>query len=357
VEIASTCITFGILRGDVEAVVDHVDRDRLTLDLILPSPFPSSLMHRALCIPEVVMAVVQNFAMHKYDRELEDKRVLYALARTCRAFSEPALDCLWAVPDLCDLALLMSEDIWKIYVVNVSEAAASIRRLVSARHICVYGRSSDSCTQDFSVPREFVTKIRLGDQFLRRARHVRRLRVGHETITGEDCVVSMSVLEAWCSGTDVFSKYQSLHLHIEADWTSVGAYPIVSTPLVEYLCSTPLTTLDLNIAVTALDPAMSKVITSACAALERLRIYINVDFVEDFHSGRWTDLQTVMLLHTTRLCRFESSHSSHVTDITYLTQSASIAEIYLVSIPNDLTGISSPLPIGSFARLRVLQIE
>jgi hypothetical protein len=108
VEIASTCITFGILRGDVEAVVDHVDRDRLTLDLILPSPFPSSLMHRALCIPEVVTAVVQNFAMHKYDRELEDKRVLYALARTCRAFSEPALDCLWAVPDLWDLALLMN---------------------------------------------------------------------------------------------------------------------------------------------------------------------------------------------------------------------------------------------------------
>jgi hypothetical protein len=167
----------------------------------------------------------------------------------------------------------------------------------------------------------------------------------------------MSVLEAWCSGTDVFSKYQSLHLHIEADWTSVAAYPIVSTPLVEHLCSTPLTTLDLNIALTALNPTMCKVITSACATLERLRIYINPDFVADFHSGPWTDLQTAMLLHTTRLCRFETSHSSHVTDIIYLTQSASIEEIYLVSIPNDVAGISSPLPIGSFARLRVFRIE
>jgi hypothetical protein len=229
--------------------------------------------------------------------------------------------------------------------------------LVSAWHTCVYERPSHSLTQEFSVSGELVAKLGLGDQFLRRARHVRRLRVGPETITDEDCVVSMSVLEAWCSGTDIFSKYQSLHLNVKADWTSVGAYPIVSTPLVDHLCSTPLTTLDLNIAVTALDPAMSKVITSACAALERLRIYINVDFVEDFHSGWWTDLQTVMLLHTTRLCRFESSHSSHVTDIIYLTQSASIEEIYLVSIPSDLTGISSPLPIGSFARLRVLQIQ
>jgi hypothetical protein len=71
-------------------------------------------MSRALLIPEIALAVVQELGSSGEGEQPPAKAVLIALARTCRALSEPALDVLWAEPQLWDLAVLMPADIWKI---------------------------------------------------------------------------------------------------------------------------------------------------------------------------------------------------------------------------------------------------
>jgi hypothetical protein len=71
-------------------------------------------MSPALLIPEIALAVVQEMGSLGEGEKPLVKAALIALAQTCRALSEPALDVLWAAPQLWDLAVLMPADIWKI---------------------------------------------------------------------------------------------------------------------------------------------------------------------------------------------------------------------------------------------------
>jgi hypothetical protein len=63
-------------------------------------------MHRALLLPEIVTKIVE---------ELSDLD-LYTLARTCQAFTEPALDVLWRDPTAGNavLAERMAPELWTI---------------------------------------------------------------------------------------------------------------------------------------------------------------------------------------------------------------------------------------------------
>jgi hypothetical protein len=60
-------------------------------------------MHRALAIEEVLRLIVDGTGSHVD---------LVALTRVSRAFSEPALDLLWAEPPLWHLAVLMDARLW-----------------------------------------------------------------------------------------------------------------------------------------------------------------------------------------------------------------------------------------------------
>jgi hypothetical protein len=64
-------------------------------------------MHRALLIHEVVIAIARGLSGSYCSADIA------ALARTCRAFCEPALDALWACPSDYHLAQTMSEKLWK----------------------------------------------------------------------------------------------------------------------------------------------------------------------------------------------------------------------------------------------------
>jgi hypothetical protein len=70
-------------------------------------------MHRALAIEEVLRLIVDGTG----------SRVdLVALTRVSRAFSEPALDLLWAEPPLWHLAVLMDPRLWQeTFEVNQNE--------------------------------------------------------------------------------------------------------------------------------------------------------------------------------------------------------------------------------------------
>jgi hypothetical protein len=85
-------------------------------------------MHRALHIREVIGAVVDYL----------DQKSLASLSRTCRAFSEPALDVLWSRPSLTDLARYMPESSWEI-VKAPSEKEPKRRSIVLVR-VCISHR-------------------------------------------------------------------------------------------------------------------------------------------------------------------------------------------------------------------------
>jgi hypothetical protein len=65
-------------------------------------------MHRAFLIREIAEAIVRE--LHLLQTRLSD---VLALAKTCRALSEPALDIIWAHPPLNALARRMSPRIWE----------------------------------------------------------------------------------------------------------------------------------------------------------------------------------------------------------------------------------------------------
>jgi hypothetical protein len=67
-------------------------------------------MHRALLLTEIVERITSDL-----DSEGRDGlRALTALARTCRALSEPALDIVWSEALPCHLAPRMNEDLWTV---------------------------------------------------------------------------------------------------------------------------------------------------------------------------------------------------------------------------------------------------
>jgi hypothetical protein len=95
-------------------------------------------MHRALCIPEVVAIIVeQMWSMHD----------IVALARTCRTFTEPALNALWEEPPLWYLAKTMSENLWTIEISTskLSPESAGSSDNDEAWHTLVKARYTKFC--------------------------------------------------------------------------------------------------------------------------------------------------------------------------------------------------------------------
>ncbi len=75
-------------------------------------------MHACFAIPEIVQRIAEEAGRGSEtfpDDESEvDTLTVYALARTCRAFLEPALDVLWSCQwDLGFLIVCMPKDLWE----------------------------------------------------------------------------------------------------------------------------------------------------------------------------------------------------------------------------------------------------
>jgi hypothetical protein len=69
-------------------------------------------MHRALHVNEIVSLIVGHLDCRGHRGR--DQLSLVALASTSRAFSEPALNRLWAAPQLWDLAKTMEQKLWVV---------------------------------------------------------------------------------------------------------------------------------------------------------------------------------------------------------------------------------------------------
>ena len=77
------------------------------------------IMHRCLLINELVARIAQACVpdilnASTADDRKPDRRTVYALARTCRAFHEPALDVIWSYQyGLDHLLACMPDDLWE----------------------------------------------------------------------------------------------------------------------------------------------------------------------------------------------------------------------------------------------------
>jgi hypothetical protein len=104
-------------------------------------------MHHALYIPEVV-ALIILYVKPRHRRRQGDSN-LAALARTCHAFSDPALDELWEEPSLWYLAKTMSENLWRIEINDTEIPSGSVVDLDDmdhdAQHILVRARATAVC--------------------------------------------------------------------------------------------------------------------------------------------------------------------------------------------------------------------
>ena len=77
------------------ALVMHDDAVRSKLSLSTLHQHCSNNMHNALLIYEILGCIIDHLAQNLSEGVHARQRALGALARTCRAFSEPALDALW----------------------------------------------------------------------------------------------------------------------------------------------------------------------------------------------------------------------------------------------------------------------
>jgi hypothetical protein len=106
-------------------------------------------MHRALNVNEIISLIVGHLDFR--GRWGRDKLSLVALATTNRAFSEPALNKLWAAPQLWDLAKTMEQKLWVVKTVNAEPAyeCFEVRAVVSTfGPVCLY----DDGTLKFALP-------------------------------------------------------------------------------------------------------------------------------------------------------------------------------------------------------------
>jgi hypothetical protein len=118
-----------------------------TSALLGPGRPPSTerAMHRALRIPEIVRAIAGELSQPGPDAAgYNPAQSLAALARACRAFSEPALDLLWERPALWNLATLMREELWTVVETEYEredfdedEPALGVRRTLVSRGACM----------------------------------------------------------------------------------------------------------------------------------------------------------------------------------------------------------------------------
>lgn len=66
-------------------------------------------MHRCLLVAEI-FCLITDFSTAGF---LPEKKDVYRLALTCKAFSEPALDALWReISGMMDLIHLLPADLW-----------------------------------------------------------------------------------------------------------------------------------------------------------------------------------------------------------------------------------------------------
>jgi hypothetical protein len=134
-------------------------------------------MNRALGVPDVVNRIIEEV-------DAADPRNVVALARVSGAFSERALDVLWAEPPIWDLAMLISDDVKIVLHERRTKHYGPDRPMFSEMEHTVVSldadpapaRTPDGDRQMLCVEGAAVRTAHLGARFMA---HAPRVRVLH----------------------------------------------------------------------------------------------------------------------------------------------------------------------------------
>ena len=98
-------------------------------------------MHKCWLVPELTIRIAEECRstaefVSKTRRE-EGQHTLYALARTCRALQEPALDALWyQVDTLAHLVKCLPDDLWTRQKKEAFVELVSLFSMISSTVLC-----------------------------------------------------------------------------------------------------------------------------------------------------------------------------------------------------------------------------
>ncbi len=113
-------------------------------------------MHICLTLPDIHTCIIEMAGLKESEKNANgeiDYRTAYALARTCRAFLEPALDVLWSRQ--CDLQFLVScmpDGLWEIREIDkqkhlVTRSFLTLRVCGIHSSFCLAASHSVNCSQ------------------------------------------------------------------------------------------------------------------------------------------------------------------------------------------------------------------
>jgi hypothetical protein len=197
----------------------------------------STDMHRALLLPEIVSAVVEDGGLADAD--------LCTLARTCQAFTEPALDFLWRAHEEGEAALAqrMSAELWTIQPLEFEpDEVLPMEFIIDERcwqdilvcPMCALRRQSTHLFF-FQVFREGVDPSKLQDEdlgarFAYYAKRLTRVALGlpdsRKRIHSKTVVVDSAVLAVWSQMEHLFPRLRTVLVDggylIDPDYACVG---------------------------------------------------------------------------------------------------------------------------------------
>jgi hypothetical protein len=298
-------------------------------------------MHRIFYVEDVVRIIVLEACktdaedVHPWwfahERRPESTRTV--LARTCRVFSEPALDLIWNAPPPGALAQLMSKNTWTVVPEwrgvsdhMLKKPRVRLYRWLSSKPVVLRRPGLDRflervlwnkrcrpvdrllvskwlfqplhCsqrTQTLSNPSSTLTTERIGERFSLYAKRVRSLQVLCRKVDlADNFHVDISVVAAWIAIEGLFPAWNTLTMDNSAP---PSLYRGLS------LHASFITSLDLTVERWYMPPQDEGrgVLLGLCSHLETLRISMGYLKADD---ESWTEFLVEMIAHTQHLRRF-----------------------------------------------------
>jgi hypothetical protein len=321
-------------------------------------------MNRALGVPDVVHRIIEKV-------DAADPRDVVALARVSGAFSERALDVLWAEPPIWDLAMLMSDDVKIVRHERRTKHYGPDRPMFSeVEHTVVSrdadpapSRTADGGRQMLCVEGTDVRTAHLGARFMTHAPRVRvlHLRDKRDQHSGHDrFFVAPAVLAMWAARRGLFSNLTDLMIAPEFQ----ARTPAHRALLPRFLAHAALQRLEIHYGVQALQyfERAQAALTKTCTGLHELVLAYNASA---FYQGpppgaavrdRWAALVGAMISHAPRLRRLTVTLPMKHSDLLVISMlpALSMLEVSAVmDVPDDTHFV---LPPDSFPALRSLTV-
>jgi hypothetical protein len=199
-----------------------------------------------------------------------------------------------------------------------------------------------------------LSETQLGDRFAFYAKRVQSINLGEYSIKGDDengiyRAIDIQVLSAWFRGNIIFSRLR--RLRFGGSFLRSLPTPSITALIKNIFRAANLTVLMITThigSVALFEDGMEELLRN-CSSLEELALTVHSD-----HS--WTNLLSIMLSRTTRLCSLTTMPPISYTDLLLLADYPYLRSLRVEKIVGAPEG-SCNLPHDSFRQLRRLGLQ